>query len=101
MTFWFTLEGFFWFPRTLLGIENHFLAFYDQPELLKMINRDQAHYCVRLLEKLLAEYQPEFMTFAEDMNYNHGAMISEAQFDEFMLPYREVGPFSKNTRSRC
>ena len=96
VTFWFTLEGFFWFPRTLLGIENHLLAFYDQPELLKMINRDQTNFCLRLLEKLLAEYQPEFMTFAEDMNYNHGAMISETQFDEFMLPYyREVVPILK------
>ena len=24
---WFTLEGFFWFPRTLFGIENHLYAF--------------------------------------------------------------------------
>ena len=35
---WCTLEGFFWFPRTLMGFEKLMLAFYDQPELL---HRDQ------------------------------------------------------------
>ena len=25
--YWITLDGFFWFPRTLFGIENHLLAF--------------------------------------------------------------------------
>ena len=27
---WFSLEGFFWHPRTVLGIERHLYAFYDQ-----------------------------------------------------------------------
>ena len=27
------------------------------------------------------------MTFAEDMSYNHGPMLSEAQFGEFLQPY--------------
>ena len=27
--FWYSLDGFFWFPRTLFGIENHFFAFYE------------------------------------------------------------------------
>ena len=39
---WFSLDGFFWFPRTLLGIEPHLYAFYDQPELMHRINRDLA-----------------------------------------------------------
>jgi uroporphyrinogen-III decarboxylase len=30
---------------------------------------------------------PAFVTIAEDMSYNHGPMISEAMFDEFLLPY--------------
>jgi hypothetical protein len=37
---WVTLDGFFWFPRSLLGIERHFHAFYDQPELIQRINQD-------------------------------------------------------------
>jgi hypothetical protein len=27
------------------------------------------------------------VTFAEDLSYNHGAMLSQLQFDEFLTPY--------------
>ncbi len=91
---WYTLEGFFWFPRTLLGIEEHLYAFYDQPELMHRINRDQAEYCMRFLERLYEIDTPEFMTFAEDMSYNHGPMLSKEGFDAFLLPYyRQLIPF--------
>ena len=91
---WFTLEGFFWFPRTLFGIEEHLYAFYDQPELMHRINREQTEYCMRFLERLYEIDTPEFMTFAEDMSYNHGPMLSKECFDTFLLPYyRQLIPF--------
>jgi len=37
---WITLEGYFWFPRTLMGFTKVSLAFYDQPELIHRINQD-------------------------------------------------------------
>jgi hypothetical protein len=90
---WFTVEGFFWFPRTLFGIEPHFYAFYDQPELMHRINEELADYICRLIDEMCEICTPDFMTFAEDMSYNHGSMLSEALFDEFMLPYyRRVVP---------
>ena len=90
---WITLCGFFWWPRVLLGIEPHLMAFYDQPELMRRINEDQARYCRRCIEAFVAEATPDYMTFAEDMSYNHGPMISRAQFDTFMAPYfHEVVP---------
>ena len=90
---WLTLEGFFWFPRTLFGIENHLYAFYDEPELMHRMNRDLTDFHLRALERLLPVYRPEFMTFAEDMSYNLGPMIGKEQFDEFLLPYyRELVP---------
>ena len=39
---WYTLDGFFWWPRTLLGIENHLYSFYDQPELYHNLPKDPA-----------------------------------------------------------
>jgi len=87
MVFWFTAEGFFWFPRGLLGIEPHFYAFYDQPELLHRINSDLSDWLLRAFREVLSVCTPDFMTFAEDMSYNHGAMLSKDQFDEFMKPY--------------
>ncbi|MBQ3078878.1 MAG: hypothetical protein IJC48_02600 [Clostridia bacterium] len=95
---WITQEGPFWGPRTLLGIENHLYAFYDEPELMHMINEDLCKYNMRIFERVLEYFTPDFMTFAEDMSYNNGPMISEKLFNEFMLPYYEkmIPPIRKS-----
>lgn len=94
---WFTLEGFFWFPRTLLGIEQHFYTFHDDPEVMHQMNSDNANYQVSLLEAIAKlPTRPVFMTFAEDLSYNHGPMLSKACFDEFLAPYyKKVVPVLK------
>jgi hypothetical protein len=84
---WCTLEGFFWFPRTLMGFEKLMLAFVDQPELLHAINRDLLEFNLKLLDEIFSVCVPTFMTVAEDMSYNHGPMISKRTFDEFIAPY--------------
>jgi len=84
---WCTLEGFFWFPRTLMGFEKLMFAFVDQPELLHRINQDLLEFNLRLMDKILAVCVPTFMTIAEDMSYNHGPMISQRTFEEFVAPY--------------
>ena len=90
---WITLEGYFWFARTLLGVEPHLMAFYDQPELLTRINTDLLAHHHRILDAVLAILRPDFMTFAEDMSYNHGPMISRRQFEQFIAPYyRQIVP---------
>jgi len=94
---WFTLDGFFWFPRTLLGIEPHLFAFYDEPELMHRINSDLAAWHVSIIEKLRTICAPDFMTFAEDLSYNNGPMLSKEQYDEFLKPYyAQVIPAIKN-----
>lgn len=94
---WYTIEGFFWFPRTLFGIENHLYAFYDYPELMHRINQDQTDYMLMFLEEMHKVVTPDFMTFAEDMSYNHGPMLSKDCYDEFIKPYyREIIPFIKS-----
>lgn len=87
---WITLEGFFWWPRVLFGIEGQLLAFYDHPTLMHRINRDLAEYHLRCIEQFCAVCTPDFMTFAEDMSYNHGPMIGRDLFDEFMTPYYRI-----------
>ncbi len=84
---WFTLEGFFWFPRWLLGIEEHFYAMYDQPELIHRINGDLADWHIRVIEQIGSVCRPDFMTFAEDMSYNQGPMLSEELYNVFLRPY--------------
>ncbi len=81
------LDGYFWFPRTLLGIEGHMLAFYDYPELMHRINADIAEYNLRVVEEIFPILKPDMVGFAEDMSYNHGPMLSRDCFNEFLLPY--------------
>ncbi|MFH1568326.1 MAG: uroporphyrinogen decarboxylase family protein [Gemmatimonadota bacterium] len=84
---WITLEGYFWFARGLLGIEPHLYAFYDQPDLIHRMNQDLTDHSLAVLDELAEVCVPDFMTFAEDMSYNHGSMLSKDLFDEFMAPY--------------
>ena len=87
------LDGFFWFPRTILGIERHLYAFYDQPALLHRMNRELAEFNLRAFEALCEVLQPDMVGFAEDMSYNHGPMLSRGLFEQFLLPYyRQVIP---------
>jgi uroporphyrinogen-III decarboxylase len=93
---WFTLDGFFWFPRRLMGIENHLYAFYDEPELMHRINQDLADWCLKTIDELTQICVPDFMTIAEDLSYNHGPMLSRQLFDEFLAPYyRQIVPALK------
>jgi len=84
---WATLEGFFWFPRTLMNIEWLSYAFYDQPELIHAINSDLLEFNLGLIRQMDKVCVPTFMTLAEDMSYNHGPMISRQVFEEFLAPY--------------
>jgi hypothetical protein len=84
---WATLEGFFWFPRTLLSFERMMLAYHDQPELLHEINGDLLRFNLRLLDEMGRVCPPTFFTIAEDMSYNHGPMVSRRVCEEFLTPY--------------
>lgn len=90
------LDGFFWYPRRLFGIEPHFYSFYDYPELLEEINSDLCEYNIRAVKALYAVLVPEFFGLAEDMSYNHGPMLSHDLFARFITPYyRRLIPYIK------
>ncbi len=90
---WITLEGYFWFPRTLMGFTKVSLALYDQPELIHRINQDLTDFNLSIIERVAKVCRPTFATIAEDMSYNNGPMISERHFDEFIAPYyRQIVP---------
>jgi hypothetical protein len=84
---WITLEGFFWFPRTLMGFMPLMLAYYDQPELIHRINQDLLDFNLRLLDQIERVCAPTFMTIAEDMSYNNGPMVSREICEQFLSPY--------------
>ena len=90
------LDGFFWFPRKLFGIEAHLYSFYDNAKLMHRINSDLAAFNIRILTEVFKVLTPDMVGFAEDMSYNHGPMLSKGMFDEFLLPYyKKVIPVIK------
>lgn len=85
---WISLDGFFWYPRKLFGIEGHLFSFYDYPALMHRMNTDLLAFNLKMLDRFCENVcVPQFMTIAEDMSYNHGPMCSKEQFDEFLAPY--------------
>ena len=89
----FTVEGFFWYPRTLFGIENHLFSFYDYPELYMEMCEVYSDWLIELFQYVFSRFRFDFMSFAEDMSYNLGPMISKDCFDEFLAPfYKKVIP---------
>jgi hypothetical protein len=95
------LDGFFWFPRRLFGIEPHLYAFYENPELMHRMNRDLCTFNLRVVEALFPVMKPEFIGVAEDMSYNHGPMISQKMFDEFIRPhYQKLTAYNRRHNVR-
>lgn len=81
------IEGFFWIPRELLGVEEHLYAFYDQPELIHEINRFTLDIYKKYLTKVLLVLPPDLIYIQEDLSGKNGPMISPECFREFIGEY--------------
>ncbi|HIQ97973.1 MAG TPA: hypothetical protein IAB26_15595 [Candidatus Limivivens merdigallinarum] len=81
------LEGFFWIPRELLGIEEHLYAFYDEPKLLHEINSFVLKFYETWLGRILEVVQPDVVYLQEDLSGKNGPMISPEFFEEFVGDY--------------
>lgn len=92
-----SFQGFFGFPRELMGIENLAMAYYLDPDLVQGIVEDRCSFIKRLFLPILKQFPVECVLIWEDMAYKTGAMISPTTFREFMLPYyQEVTDFFHN-----
>lgn len=90
------IEGFFWVPRELMGIEPHLYAFYDKPELLHAINAYTLNVYADKLTKVIELIQPDVVYIMEDLSGKNGPMISGALFDEFIgAYYKQLIPMMK------
>lgn len=98
----FTVEGFFWYPRTMFGIEPHLFSFYDEGDLLHEMCEDYIDWLEKVFTYAYNNYDFEFMSFAEDMSYNHGPMVSKDCFEEFLAPYyKRIIPMLKKYNIPC
>lgn len=89
--------GFFGCLRYLLGEVNLFLAYYDNPSLIKRMTSYLCDFWIGFLEELLRHTDFDFGYFFEDMAGKQGLLVSPAIFQEFMAPsYRRIIGFMKS-----
>ncbi|MFH1905084.1 MAG: uroporphyrinogen decarboxylase family protein [bacterium] len=81
------LYGFFWFPRTLLGIEEHLMAFYDKPDLMNNMNEFVLGFNETMIDLVSREVKIDCIMINEDLSYRSGPMLSPEMFDKFLLPF--------------
>ncbi|HHW47533.1 MAG TPA: hypothetical protein GXX14_02820 [Clostridiaceae bacterium] len=81
------IEGFFWTPRELMGIEPHLFAFYDQPELIHDINTFILEIYLDKLIKIMDIIPADVLYIMEDLSGKNGPMLSPELFDEFVGSY--------------
>ena len=81
------LEGFFWTPREMLGIEEHLYAFYDAPELIQDMNQTILDVYQEKLSVMLKILTVDVVYFMEDLSGKNGPMLSPEMFDEFIGRY--------------
>ncbi len=79
--------GFFGPLRTMMGLENLCIAFYDQPKLVERMMAQRAESIIAITEEILRYTHFEVFWFWEDMAYNHGSLINPRLFRRLALPY--------------
>lgn len=93
----FAVQGFFWMPRSMFGIEPHMFAFYDHPELMHDMNEFMLDYYLKWLDKILDYVPADVLYIMEDLSGANGPMLSGECFDEFVgAYYRRLVPFLKS-----
>jgi hypothetical protein len=88
------MDGFFGYPRELLGVERLLTMYHDDPELMHTIINDHLGILMALYEPVIRDLRPDFAFIWEDMCYKNGPLISPRAFRQFMLPaYQKLTRF--------
>ncbi|RME42172.1 MAG: hypothetical protein D6791_18360 [Chloroflexi bacterium] len=89
-------NGYFGTLVHLIGYQNVFYLYYDEPDLLKDINQHLTNLWIAVWEEIMADVEIDCCHVWEDMSSTMGTMISPAHFEEFMAPYyRQITDFLK------
>lgn len=92
-----SFQGFFGFPRELMGFENVCMAFCDQPHLIRRMIADRVQFARDLFARLLSTRKLNFVQIWEDMAYKAGPMISPRMVRQIILPaYQELVSFFRS-----
>jgi uroporphyrinogen decarboxylase len=73
--------------RNWIGMENLALLLHDDPAFIEECAADMAAYQTRLLERMLAGVQPDWIEFWEDMAYKTGSLIDPRVYRRIFVPH--------------
>lgn len=74
-------------PRQLMGEEELCVAFYTQPQLIQDMLETIGDTAYRVLDRVSAEVQIDFLSVHEDMAGKSGPLAGPTQIGEFIKPY--------------
>ena len=79
--------GFFGTLAHLMGYENLFYAYYDEPELVHDIIGTFTDLWISVFEEVLKDVEIDHLQIWEDISSGGGCMVSLPLMEEFMKPY--------------
>jgi len=79
--------GYFGTPSHILGYENLFYFYYDEPGLIHDIQNTFTELWINIFSEVLSQVDVDHIHIWEDISFGKGSMVSPAMFKEFILPY--------------
>ena len=90
-------HGYFGTLAHLMGYENLFYAYHDQPELIHDIQKTLTKVWLAVYSEVLAEVEIDALHVWEDISAGKGSMVGPRMMREFMLPYyKQLTSFLKD-----
>ena len=78
--------GFSFLGRHLMGEVSFMMSLYDDPDLVKELNRFYLKFAMDYFSEILDKVEVDCAFILEDVAYRGGSFISEDMFREFMMP---------------
>ncbi|MFW6059048.1 MAG: uroporphyrinogen decarboxylase family protein [Phycisphaeraceae bacterium] len=81
-----TISGPFWQLREWLGFEGLCMLLIDDPDFARQMISFWQDFVARMLERMLRDFVPDYVTISEDMAYKQNPMIGPEMARAFLLP---------------
>ncbi len=90
-------HGYFMTLAHLMGYQNLFYAYFDDPKLIHDIQNTFTKLWIAVYSEILSEIDVDLFVFCEDVSAGTGSMVSPSMIKEFMIPYyKRLTGFLKN-----
>jgi uroporphyrinogen decarboxylase len=80
-------HGYFGTLAQLMGYEQLFYNYFDQPDLIHDVNRTFTELWISIFEEVLSQTDVDMAVIWEDISAGSGSMVSPSMMREFMVPY--------------